>query len=341
MLSERQKLILAAIVMDYIRFAEPIGSRTISRRGDFQLSPATIRNEMSDLEEMGFLQQPHTSAGRIPSEKGYRFYVDHLLRFDEWSLAELPDLREMLSDKFMTIERVIQQSADILSQFTQYTAFVMKKDGLLESLRHLQLLPLSERTAVVLIVSNIGQVDNKMVEIPTDISMVELERMFRVLNEKLVGVPLYQFRTKLYQEISEVLQHNAHKYEKAMNFIESLLAGHDGQNVYVGGSTNILSQPEFQDVQKVKMILEMLQQTTKLADVIGRRTSGLDVKIGTENSDRAFSDCSIVTATYQLDGKDIGTIGVLGPTRMDYAKVMTLIQHLSAQLSETLGRWYR
>ncbi len=341
MLTERQKLILAAVIMDYVRFAEPVGSRTISRRGDFQLSPATIRNEMYDLEELGYLQQPHTSAGRVPSDKGYRFYVDHLLQMDQWSAEHLPDLQQFVTDSFFSIERVIQQTAQVLSQVSQYTTVILKNESSRQLLRHVQLLPLTERKAVVILVTSTGHVENKIVEIPDDISLDELVRMVNVMNEKLVGVPLYQFRTKLFAEISEVLNHNVNKYEKAMSFIESLLQDVQEQNVVVGGATNMLRQPEFQDVGKVQAILEQLEQTTKLARIIGHPADGVQVRIGTENNDQIFNDCSIVTASYHYDGQDLGTIGVLGPTRMDYGKVMRLLQHLSTQLSETLDRIYK
>jgi heat-inducible transcriptional repressor len=190
-------------------------------------------------------------------------------------------------------------------------------------------------------VTSTGLVENKTVEIPEDISMNEVQRMVNVLNDQLVGVPLYQFRSRLFHEISEVLNHNMNKYDKAMRFIEAILEESSGQQIVVGGTTNILKQPEFQDVQKVKTILEQLEQTTKLIRVIGQPSDGVQVKIGTENNDQVFNDCSIVTATYHYDGKELGTIGVLGPTRMDYARVMSLLQHLSGQLSETLDRWYK
>lgn len=296
---------------------------------------------MSDLEELGFLQQPHTSAGRVPSDKGYRFYVDHLLTADEGLKEPLPDLHELVTNHFLDMERVIQQAAHILSNISQYTTVILKSDAARQSLRHLQLLPLSERTAVVILVTNTGQVENKTVEVPADILMDELARLINLLNEKLSGVPLYRFRTKLFHEISEVLNHNMSKYEKAMSFIESLLAEPQGQQVVVGGATNILRQPEFQDVQKVKTILEQLEQTTNVMRLIGNPVDGVQVRIGSENNDQVFNDCSIVTATYRVDGDQLGTIGVLGPKRMDYAKVMRLVRHLSGQLGDTIDRWYK
>jgi heat-inducible transcriptional repressor len=253
----------------------------------------------------------------------------------------LPDLRDFVTDHFLDIERVIQQTANILSQFSQYTTVILKSDKNRQAIRHLQLLPLNERTAVVVLVTNSGQVEHKTVEIPQDMSLEEIERMVQVMNERLNGVQLHQYRSQLFAEISELLNHNMNKYEKAVKFIETLLEEQTPGSVVVGGATNMLRQPEFQDVNKVKTILEQLEQTTKLIRIIGHPADVIQVRIGSENNDQAFNDCSIVTASYFYDGQELGTIGVLGPTRMDYAKVMRLLQHLSAQLSDTLDRWYK
>ena len=171
MLTERQRLILSAIVDDYIRSAEPVGSRSISKRGDVGFSPATIRNEMSDLEEMGYLEQPHTSAGRIPSHKGYRYYVDHLLRQTALSKKELEVIKNFFAEKILEFEKVIQQVATILSQLTNYTSIVLGPEVFSTSLKMLQIVPLNENRAVAIIVTNTGRVENKVVEIPEGVSL--------------------------------------------------------------------------------------------------------------------------------------------------------------------------
>jgi heat-inducible transcriptional repressor len=221
MLSERQRMILNAIVDDYIRFAEPVGSRSISKRGDVGFSPATIRNEMSDLEELGFLEQPHTSAGRIPSNKGYRYYVDHLVPYGALSGHELNVMKNFFAEKINEVEQVIQQVATILSGLTNYTSIVLGPEVFNTTLKHLQIIPLNDTTAVAIIVTNTGHVENKTFTLPEGIPMAEIERMVNMLNAKLQNVPLIQLRSKLYTEIGVELSKNVDRYGdllKVMSF---------------------------------------------------------------------------------------------------------------------------
>lgn len=201
MLTERQRMILNAIIDDYIRSAEPVGSRSISKRGDVNFSPATIRNEMADLEELGYLEQPHTSAGRIPSHKGYRYYVDHLVRLDRLSSEDVLRLKSVFAEKITAMEEIVQHTASILSQLTNYTSIALGPEVFDASLRHFQLLPLNENTAVAIVVTSTGHVENKTVTLPEGVSASELETVVNLLNAKLVGVPLYKLRAQLYNEI--------------------------------------------------------------------------------------------------------------------------------------------
>ncbi|UHA74199.1 heat-inducible transcriptional repressor HrcA [Paenibacillus sp. 481] len=342
MLTDRQRMILTAIVDDYIRSAEPVGSRSISKRSDVGFSPATIRNEMSDLEELGFLEQPHTSAGRIPSNKGYRYYVDHLVRSDELPHEEIERLKTMFAEKITAMEEVVQHTASILSQMTNYTSIALGPEMFNASLRHFQLLPLNEETAVAIIVTNTGHVENKTIPIPAGISSAELERVVNLLNTKLVGVPLYKLRSKLYSAIGQEMNDYVSHVEELMNIVEKALVGDDVQReVYLSGATNMLSQPEFQDVDKIKTIWQLLEETPTLIKVVGSAPTGIQVRIGQENSHEAISNCSLITATYTIDGQTLGTIGVLGPTRMEYAKVINTMNLLSGQLALHLPRWYK
>lgn len=341
MLTERQKMILSAIVDDYIRSAEPVGSRSISKRGSVAYSPATIRNEMSDLEELGYLEQPHTSAGRIPSHKGYRYYVDHLLDTGNLNQEEVTLLKNALTDRLLEIEQVIQQVAVILSNLTNYTSIVLGPEVFKTSLRHLQLLPLSDNRAVAIIVTNTGHVENKVVEIPEGLPVSEIEKTVAILNAKLNGVPLVQLKAKLYTEISAELRKHVTRYEELITSIESALESNDEGRLYMGGTTNMLTQPEFRNVDKVKTILDVLEQTDMWVKLFTNVQEGIQVRIGTENNVEAISDCSLITATYSLHGRTIGTIGVLGPTRMEYGKVIGLLEHFSRDLTEILNKWYK
>ncbi|MGG1877664.1 MULTISPECIES: heat-inducible transcriptional repressor HrcA [Paenibacillus] len=343
MLTDRQRMILNAIVDDYIRSAEPVGSRSISKRGDVGFSPATIRNEMADLEELGFLEQPHTSAGRIPSHKGYRYYVDHLTQSFSLNPAELHMMKTFFAEKLNAMEQMIQHAASILSQMTNYTSILLGPEVFHTSLRHFQLLPLHENQAVAIIVTSTGQVENKTVSIPPGVSVSDLERVVNLLNSKLVNVPLYKLKTRLYTELGQEMQRHIEHYEEIMSMLDIALDNQPDHRVYLSGTTNMLNQPEFKDVEKVKDIFELLEQTPLLTKLMAPAPGeqGIQVKIGTENTHEAISNCSLITATYSIDGKALGTIGILGPTRMEYARVIGILNILSHDLTKLLSHWYK
>lgn len=341
MLTERQRLILNAIIDDYIRSAEPVGSRSISKRGEVGFSPATIRNEMSDLEELGFLEQPHTSAGRIPSHKGYRYYVDHLVRLGELSHHELDVIKMFFAERIQEIEQVVQHAASILSNLTNYTSIVLGPEVFSTTLRHIQLLPLNSDSAVAIIVTNTGHVENRTVKIPEGISPEELEKVVSILNSKLTGVPLLHLKSKLFTETGEELSKYVSRYEELINMLEGIFVNEQQNRIFLSGTTNMLTQPEFKDVDKLKMILDLLEETPTMVKMFSSAPEGIQVRIGTENKIEAINSCSLITATYTIEGQSLGTIGILGPTRMDYSKVISLLDFLSKDIALLLGRWHK
>lgn len=341
MMTERQRLILSAIVDDYIRSAEPVGSRSISKRSEVGFSAATIRNEMSDLEDMGYLEQPHTSAGRIPSNKGYRYYVDHLLKQASLSSRELHMIKSFFAERMLETEQVIQQVASILSQLTNYTSIVLGPEVFSTSLKALQVIPLDSQQAVAIIVTNTGRVESRVATIPEGISLSEIEKMVNILNEKLKNIPLYQLKSMLYSEISDELKKHVYGYEQLIRMVENAVAGDEEDRIYLSGMTNMLIQPEFKDLDKVRSIMEMLEETPTLIKIFSGAPAGIQVRIGAENHLEAIHDCSLITATYAIDNHVLGTIGILGPTRMEYARVISVLDHLSRNLALLLQRWYR
>ncbi|AWB45429.1 heat-inducible transcriptional repressor HrcA [Paenibacillus sp. CAA11] len=341
MLTERQRLILTAIVDDYIRSAEPVGSRSISKRGDVGYSPATIRNEMADLEELGFLEQPHTSAGRIPSHKGYRYYVDHLSPVDSLSSEELEVLKTFFAEKLNALEQVVQHAGSILSHMTNYTSILLGPEVFHTSLRHFGLLPLGDNKAVAIIVTNTGQVENKTVTIPPGVSVSEMEKVVNLLNHRLTGVPIYKLKSAIYNEVGQEMQRHTQHFEELMTIVdEAFDASQEGQRLFLSGTTNMLTQPEFKDVEKVKSILDLLGETPTMLKMISSASAGagIQVRIGTENDHEAFANCSLITATYAVEGEALGTIGILGPTRMDYARVIGILNILSKDLTAFLSK---
>jgi len=341
MLTDRQRMILTAIVDDYIRSAEPVGSRSISKRGDVGFSPATIRNEMADLEELGFLEQPHTSAGRIPSTKGYRYYVDHLIKRDQIAEKDIQMVRSFVTEQLNQMEQVMQHTALVLSNLTNYTSILLGPEMYSTTLKHFGLVPLDGQSAVAIIVTNTGHVENRTITVPAGFRMSDMEKVVNILNAKLVGVPLIRLKSKLYTEIGAELEKHVGHYEGLLQSLDMALHNEEEHRLFLSGATNMLIQPEFKDVDKVKMVLDLLEETPTIKKMITDLPSGIQVRIGTENDHKAISDCSLITATYEIDGHHLGTIGILGPTRMEYGKVISLLDHISKDMITLLSRWYK
>ncbi|GGK18386.1 heat-inducible transcription repressor HrcA [Caldalkalibacillus thermarum] len=342
MLTERQKLILRLVVDDYVRSAEPVGSRTIAKREGINFSPATVRNEMADLEEMGYLTQPHTSAGRIPSHKGYRFYVDHLMEPEQLSVDVIQKIRRLYTERFMEFEQVIQQTASVLSKLTNYMAIVLGPEFFDAKLKHIQLVPISEGTVVAIIVTNTAHVEHRALSVPEEIPVSEMEKLVNLLNHKLRGVPLYQFRERLYSEIAQELKKHISQYQAVMKILEQALLSDREDRVFMTGTTNIFSQPEFRDVEKVRGLFELLEQHDRIQGILAstKTKTGVQVLIGQENLDEAFADCSIITASYSIGGRPVGSLNILGPMRMEYKKAVSILRYLTQDLSYYLDRLY-
>lgn len=336
MLSDRQQLILNAIVDNYIHSAEPVGSRTISKREDIGFSSATIRNEMSDLEELGYLEQPHTSAGRVPSTKGYRFYVDNLIQPHLLNEEDLVKLKQLFAERIFHAEQVVEYTAQILTQLTNYTAIVLGPEIFEHKLKNVQIVPLNEAQAVAIVVTHTGRVENKLIDLPEGIGASEIEQLVNLLNHRLADVPLWQLRQRLYQEISGEMKRHTEQYEEMLQVLDQSLIQEEAERVCLRGATKILNQPEFRDVDKVKDILELLEQNDQLLHLLGGPANGLTVRIGQENQLDAIKQCSIITTSYSLGGKPVGMVGILGPTRMEYGRVITVLNHLTEGLSRML-----
>ncbi|MFE4203307.1 heat-inducible transcriptional repressor HrcA [Aneurinibacillus aneurinilyticus] len=341
MLTERQQMILRAIIDNYIRSAEPVGSRTISKREDIGYSSATIRNEMADLEEMGYLEQPHTSAGRIPSNKGYRFYVDQLARMPFVQVEDASHIRRLFAERFYEFEQVMNQAASILSGLTNYTSIILGHDIKTTRLKAVQMIPLSRQSAVVILVTDTGKVENKTISLPEGMEIEEVERVVNLLNDKLSGVAMTELRQRLHAEVAKELGRYIQQYEQLMTVLEETLKHEPDDHIVLKGTTNILMQPEFRDVDKVRDILTLFEQNEMVVRLFDSQQTGLRVRIGTENEEQAVSGCSIITATYHLDGQPVGTVGILGPTRMEYARVMAILSELSGNLTDAFERFYK
>jgi len=341
-LSERKKQILQVIISEYIKSAEPVGSRTIARRYNLGYSPATIRNEMSDLEELGYLEQPHTSSGRVPSQKGYRFYVDSLMKLKNLSGKEIKRIQKIFDFKMKEIDQLIQQSAKVLSTLTHYTSLVLGPQLQKSAFENLKIFPLDNEKALVVIVTDTGFVENKIIELPQMLSTDELFKVVEYLNSRLRGLTIDRLTSGLIKDIKMELIHQMDFVDRYINLLEESSLFQRESRVYLGGTANILNQPEFKDVNKIKKIFSILEEESLLSNLLEEALSdSLRVVIGEEIQIEEFQDCSLITATYSVGDKAIGTIGVMGPTRMDYSKVITVVGYITKQLSSRLNEVYK
>ena len=340
MLDERKQRILQAIINDYVSTAEPIGSRTIARKYDLGVSPATIRNEMADLELLGYLEQLHTSSGRIPSAKGYRFYVDTLLSRPEISENDISMISSWYNAKVRRIEEVFQETARIISRMTHNISLVLAPQISQSSFKYLQFLPMDERRVIVVIVTDGGFVENKMIDIPEDTTFEELQRVAEAINKRLAGVSLNSIKSSVLKEIGKSVVPDSSVFDAALAVIHNALTIDKKERLYLGGTTQLLNQPEFRDVEKMRNILLMLEEEQLLCDILhAQDEDGIVVKIGHENKYSGIKDCSMVQATYRVDGQVVGTIAVLGPTRMEYGKVMALLEFMHSNLGKILNKY--
>lgn len=339
-MDERKKKVLLAIVKDFISTAEPVGSRTIARKYKIGVSPATIRNEMADLEEMGYIEQPHTSAGRIPSDTGYRYYVDCLMEKESLKEAEQEYIKQRFSKRIRDIQEVINMSAQLLSEMTNYTSLIMGPYQKSDRIKHVALLPLATDKALLVAVSQSNIVSNYLLDIPPSLTEADLERIARVWNNRLKGVAI----AEIGQEVLDDIYQELYAYRRVVQAIVEALVGSGEQGsgpVSLSGALNILNQPEFKDLDKVRGILELLEKPDVIREILASSPErGLNIKIGSENELEGINECSVVSATYVVDGELMGHIGILGPTRMDYAKTVTLVEAVAQHLRQAILKLY-
>ena len=336
-LDERKFLILQAIIDDYITTAMPVGSRTISRKSGVGFSPATIRNEMSDLEELGYLDQPHTSAGRIPSNKAYRLYVDRLMKVGKLSADESERMHDYMQARSAQVDGVIRSAAQVLADATQYTSVIVApKLGSLR-IKHIQLVPVAQGTALMIIVTNLGIVKDAVIRVPEGLDSDDLYSISRMLTARLADQPLDAVR-QIFSELLRDTDNNRKLMGEALRVIEKKLENEDSTDVIIGGSSKLLNYPEYSDVEKAKNFLTVLESKDTVRKLVGRG-GGMEVtiRIGPENDVPELSDCSIVTAQYRVGDQSTGTLGIIGPTRMNYNRVIPVLEFMSRAMTELLS----
>lgn len=337
-MDERKQKVLQAIVLDYIATAEPVGSRTISRKYDIAFSPATIRNEMADLEDLGYIEQPHTSAGRIPSNQGYRYYVDCLMEKDVLLEEEVHLIKEHFNLKIDEVSVLLKHTSKLLSQLTNYTALVTLPELKRGFLSNLQLVSLSPGKALLVIVTDTGFIEHKTFDLPEQLSSQTLAQISSILTEKLRGQTIIAVKATIMREIYIELARQKRSLDRVINVINEIMSAPEKEGVLLGGALNILNQPEYRDFSKAQDILDLLDNDEVVKEVLMEtRHEGINIRIGQEVRLHNISDLSIVTATYSIDGEAVGTIGLLGPTRMSYSRASALIECISENISNVLS----
>ena len=336
-LNERKQKILEAIIRNYMETGEPVGSRTVSKYTDLNLSSATIRNEMSDLEEMGYILQPHTSAGRIPSDKAYRLYVDTILqRKDE----EVSEMKELMVEKADKIDLLLQQVAKLLAQNTNYTSMVTKPKYQHKRIKFIQLNQMSERLLLVIVVLDNNHVSNKFINLMTDADENVIAQMNFLMNTALTGLDFTEINMAIMQQIKEKAGEYGELASSILDCISEVMTEEDDSEIYTSGATNILKYPELSDKEKMTGLLSTFEEKQMLSAWANDeppeddKEHGIQVYIGEESPVESMKDCSVVTATYRIKEGVYGKIGIVGPKRMDYEKVVGTLENCMQQLDD-------
>lgn len=335
-LDDRKLKILQAIIRNYLETGEPVGSRTISKYTDLNLSSATIRNEMADLEELGYIIQPHTSAGRIPSDKGYRFYVDMLM---EEKTNEVEEMRDMLIEKADKMENLLKQVAKLLAVNTNYATMVTTPKYRSRKVKFIQITEVDQSQILAIIVLEGNIVKNKMLNITETMDKDVILKLNLLLNTFLQGLDLSEINLSLIQKMKEQADGYTSVVSDILDAIAQAISEEDDIQIFTSGATNILKYPELNDTEKASELLYTLEEKKQLTNLMSSEAEnaenrGIQVYIGNETPVDSMKDCAVVTATYQIEEGVYGKVGIIGPKRMDYEKVVTTLQNLMSQLDD-------
>ena len=337
-LDERKVKILTAVIKNYLETGEPVGSRTISKYADLQLSSATIRNEMADLVEMGYIFQPHTSAGRVPTDKGYRFYVDNLMSEKEREIQEREDLIIEKADK---LEEVLKQAARLLAANTNYTALISSPETHRNKLKFLQLSKVDADSILAVIVVEGNIIKNKMIQVAEELDDDTILKLNLLLNTHLNGLSLEQINLGLITLLKERAGIHTELIGSVIDAVAEAIRADEDLEIYTSGATNIFKYPELTDSGKAADLFDTFESKEELGKIVssalkddGSEKNEMQVYIGKELMSPAMQDCSVVTATYDLGEGMRGTIGIVGPKRMNYEKAMGTMKTLMEQLDE-------
>jgi heat-inducible transcriptional repressor len=339
-LDERKKRILESIIKDYVETAEPVGSRAVVKKHNLRISAATVRNEMADLEDMGYLEQPHTSAGRIPSESGFRYYVDCMMERENLVDDEVELLQKILKDNLQDWDNVIQSIGSFLSQVTRYTSFIIVPTIKFDEFKYIQLVPVEKGKAMVIVVTDTGVLMHRRIDVPESVESKDLQSINEVFNRLFAGKKLSDLRKTDLQTVRDELKLRKKIIDHILEAIDNLADNSGEEKVVISGILNMLNEPEFKDLEKLKKILAILEADTVLKNLLPE-TSGekVDITIGRENRLDEAKEMSIVLAGYKVFG-EVGRVGVIGPVRMEYWKAAGTVESVRTIIDEVLQKYY-
>lgn len=338
-LDERKKKILQAVIRNYLETGEPVGSRTISKYTDLNLSSATIRNEMADLEEMGYIVQPHTSAGRIPSDTGYRLYVDTMMEEKE---REVVELKEMLLERQDKMETLLKQVAKVVAQNTQYATMVSAPQTKRSKLKFIQLSRVDSHQLLAVVVIEGNVIKNNMIPVEEELSDETILKLNILLNTNLNGLSIDEISLGMIAVMKQQAGVHGDIVSGVIDTVAEAIKAEEDLEIYTSGTNNIFRYPELADQQKASELINTFEEKQLLGELLQEaggsgESTGIQVYIGEETPVKSMKDCSVVTATYELGGGMKGTIGIVGPKRMDYDKVVGTLRTIQTQLDELYG----
>jgi len=328
MLSTRQENILEMIVREYVKSATPIGSKQICN--EFHCSSATIRNEMATLEELGYLEKTHTSSGRIPSELGYRYYVDNLMKPKEMNDDDLLKLQIIFNNNKLELNDCLKKSLEIIAEITDYTSVVLGSASNENKLQKIEVLPLTDTKLIAIIVTDKGNVSNKQME-AYDVPLSDIQKTVELINKLIVGTPIDEIASKLEFEVKPIINQYVNQHEVIYNAFYDVFNDFVSKNdVSFVGKNNILNQPEFSNIDKIKKIFNRLDDTTYLEDV-KEEDGDISIYIGKES--KLDDDVTVIKTKYKTDSQE-GTIAIIGPKRMEYSRVVSMLDYIKKNISE-------
>ncbi|MGN1298465.1 MAG: heat-inducible transcriptional repressor HrcA [Candidatus Scatovivens sp.] len=333
-LNKRKREILQAIVEEYIQTAEPVSSGSLVENGKINCSSATIRNEMAELEKIGFLEKPHTSAGRVPSQEGYRYYVDELLRDDKITLKEMQYIKQRLETKVNNLEELTKIATTTLSEITHYTTIAVGPNVNKHTIIDIKFVLLGSRMLMVIILTDSGIVRESIIKFDEDIDQEQIDDLTMVFKNKLVGKPLEKLNSSIEEFIVKEMKTGINIIKKIIEEINKMI-GSSSNRIYLEGANKALDLPEFKKLDVAKSFLDVLDAKELVTDVLNTGIAkDINVYIGSESEHEELKDFSIVTFNHLLEDKDIGTIGIIGPKRMDYSKIISVMKYISKKIND-------